>query len=145
MRTPGLGGLAHALLDRRDIFARDVAALDLVEEGDAGAALARGDRDLDLAELAGAARLLLVGVGQLDRLREALAIGDLRSADIGLDLELALHAVDQDVEVELAHALDDRLARFMIGRDAERGILGGQAVERDAHLLLVGLGLGLDR
>ena len=101
--------------------------------------------DLDLAELAGAARLLLVGVGQLDRLREILAIGDLRRADIGLDLELALHAVDEDLEVELAHPLDDRLARFMVGRNAERGILARQAIERDAHLLLVGLGLGLDR
>ena len=77
------------------------------------------DVDLDLAELARAARLLLVGVGELDRLREIFAIGDLRSADIGLDLELALHAVDEDLEVELAHPLDDRLAGFMVGRDAE--------------------------
>ena len=101
--------------------------------------------DLHFAELAGAARLLLVGVGQLDRPREALAVGHLRRADVGLDLELALHAVDQDLEVKLAHPLDDGLARFMVGRDAERGVLGRQAVERDAHPLLVGLGLGLDR
>ena len=128
-----------------NIFLRDVAALDLVDEDEARAALAGNDADLDLAELARAARLLLVGVGQVDRLREIFAIGDLRSADIGLDLELALHAVDQDLEVELAHPLDDRLARFMVGGDAERRILARQAVERDAHLLLVGLGLGLDR
>ena len=114
-----LGGLAHALLDRRDIFLRNVAALDLVEELEARSALAGNDLHLDLAELAGAARLLLVGVGELDRLREILAIGDLRSADVGLDLELALHAVDEDLEVELAHPLDDRLARLMVGRHAE--------------------------
>src|SRR4029079_16335350 len=108
-QRPGLGGLAHPLLDRRDIFARDDAALDLVEELETGAALPWDDLHLHFAELAGAARLLLVGVGQLDRLREILAIGDLRSADIGLDLELALHAVDEDLEVELAHSLDDRL------------------------------------
>ncbi len=101
--------------------------------------------DLDFAELARAARLLLVGVGQLDRLREIFAIGDLRCADIGLDLELTLHAVDQDLEVELAHPLDDRLARFMVGRHAERRILASKAIERDAHLLLVGLGLRFDR
>ena len=64
------------------------------------------------AELARAARLLLVGVVEVDRLREIFAIGHLRRADIGLDLELALHAVDQDLEVELAHPLDDRLAAF---------------------------------
>ena len=103
------------------------------------------DVDLDLGELAGAARLLLVGVGQVDRLREIFAIGDLRRTDIGLDLELALHAVDQDLEVELAHPLDDRLAQFMVGGHAERRILARETIERDAHLLLVGLGLGLHR
>src|SRR5205823_8995915 len=102
-------GLAHALLDRRNIFLRDVAALDLIEELKASAALAGDDLHLHFAELARAARLLLVGVGELDRLREIFAIGDLRSADIGLDLELALHAVDEDLEVKLAHPLDDRL------------------------------------
>ena len=112
---------------------------------EARAALARDDVDADFGELARAARLLLVGVGQVDRLREIFAIGDLRRTDIGLDLELALHAVDQDLEVELAHPLDDRLAQFMVGGDAERRVLARQAIERDAHLLLVGLGLGLDR
>ena len=81
------------------------------------------DRDLDAAELARAARLLLVGVVDVDLLREILAIRHLRRADVGLDLELALHAIDEDLEVELAHPLDDRLARFMIGRHAERRIL----------------------
>src|SRR3546814_8689852 len=40
----GLGRLAEALFHRRDIFARDVAALDLVEELVARTALA-GDED----------------------------------------------------------------------------------------------------
>ena len=44
-------------------------------------------------------------------------VGDLRLADVGLDLELALHAVDEDVEVELAHAADDGLAG-LAGPDA---------------------------
>ena len=47
--------------------------------------------------------------------------------------------------MELAHPLDDGLAALLIGGDAEARILGGQAREGDAHLLLVGLGLGLDR
>src|SRR5690606_2091977 len=46
------GRLAHALLDRRDIFARNVTALDLVDEGDARTTLAGRDADLDAAELA---------------------------------------------------------------------------------------------
>jgi len=46
--------------------------------------------------------------------------------------------------MELAHALEDGLAGFLVGGDAERGIFLGQALQRDAHLLLVCLGLGLD-
>src|SRR3546814_1439849 len=128
-----------------DIFARNVAALDLVEEGDARAAFSGSDADLDAAELARAARLLLVGIVDVDGLRERFAVRHLRRADVRFDLELALHAIDEDVEVKLAHALDDRLARFMVGRHAERGILGGQTVERDTHTFLVGLGLRLHR
>jgi hypothetical protein len=86
-----------------------------------------------------------VGVVDVDRLREVFAIGHLRRADVGFDLELATHAVDEDVEVELAHALDDGLAGFVVGRNAERRIFGRETVERDAHLLLVGLGLRLHR
>src|SRR3546814_2842117 len=50
--VPIFGRLAETLFHRRDIFARNVAALDLVDEGDAATALARRDLDLDAAELA---------------------------------------------------------------------------------------------
>src|SRR3546814_8414733 len=105
------GRLAHALFDRRDIFARNVAALNLVDESDARAAFAGSDADLDAPELARAARLLLVGIVDIDGLRERFAVRHLRRADVRFDLELALHAIDEDVEVKLAHALADRLAR----------------------------------
>src|SRR3546814_675573 len=68
------GHFANALFHRRDIFARHVAALHLVDELDARAALARLDGDLDPPELAGAARLLLVRIVDVDLLREAFAI-----------------------------------------------------------------------
>ncbi|MCY1183760.1 hypothetical protein D9M73_244050 [compost metagenome] len=48
-----------------------------------------------------------------------LAIGHLRLADIGLDPEFALHAVDDDVQVQLAHAGDDGLCGFFIGTHTE--------------------------
>jgi hypothetical protein len=78
-------------------------------------------------------------------LRDRLAIRHLRRADVRLDLELALHAVDQDVEMKLAHALDDGLTALVVRRHAERRIFAAETIERDAHLLLVGLGLRLDR
>src|SRR5690606_7785809 len=88
-----LGLLAHALLDRRYVFPRDVAALDQVLEDHALAAFARRDDDLGLTELAGTARLLLVSVGDLDLASEAFAVSHLRGADVRFHLELALHAI----------------------------------------------------
>ena len=81
----------------------------------------------------------------VDFLGDRLAVGDLRLADGGLDGVLALHAVDEHLEVQLAHAGDDRLAGLLVGADAERRVLVGQGLERLAELLLVGLRLRLDR
>ena len=47
--------------------------------------------------------------------------------------------------MQLAHALDHGLAALGVERDAEAGVLLGEPAERGRHLLLVGLGLGLDR
>ena len=74
-----------------------------------------------------------------------LAVGHLRAADGGLDVELAAHAVDDDLEVQLAHAGDDGLAGLLVGAHLEGGVLLRQAGEGHAHLLLVDLGLRLDR
>ena len=40
----------------------------------------------------------------LGRRGERFLVGDLRLADAGFDAELALEAVDDDLEVQLAHA-----------------------------------------
>ena len=57
---PVLECVDHAFLDRRDVVARHHAAGDLVLEREAGAARQRLDVEHDVAELAVAARLLLV-------------------------------------------------------------------------------------
>jgi hypothetical protein len=62
-----------------------------------------------------------VGVVVLDALGDGLAVRHLRRADIGLDLELALHAIDDDLEMKLAHALDDGLAALVIHRTRNDG------------------------
>ena len=55
-----------------------------------------------------------------------------------------MHAVDEHLEVQLAHAGDDGLAGLFVGADAEGRVLVGQRLERLAELVLVGLGLRLD-
>ena len=106
----------------------------------------RLDVDLHLGVLAGATGLLLVGVVDLlDLGGDGLAVGHLRPADVGLDLELAPHAVDEHLEVQLAHAGDDRLAGLLVGAHLEGRVLLGEPLDRGAQPLLVGLGLRLDR
>ena len=75
---------------------------------------------------------------------QRLAIGDLRRADVGVDLVGTAQDVDLDVEVQFAHALEAGLAGLVVGRDAEGRILSGETLQREAQLLLVGLGLRLN-
>src|SRR5258708_775634 len=136
--------LADALLDGRNELLRDGAADDLVLEDEARPALARLEPDEHVAVLAAPAGLLGVLVLGVDLLRDALAIRDFGLADVRLDLELAPQAVDDDFEVELAHAGDDRLRGFFVGERAKRRIFVGELLQRDAELLDVDLGLRLD-
>ena len=93
----------------------------------------------------GAAGLLLVGVVDLCALGQLLAIGDLRRADARIDLIGAAQNIDLDVEMQFAHALQDGLAGFLIGRNAEGRVFRRKLGERDAELLLVCLRLRLNR
>src|SRR5699024_17775 len=151
-RVAGEDAVLHGVLDARvdagDVLLRDAATGDLVLELVQLAALLGVERlegDLHLRELAGATGLLLVGeVVLLDRLADGLAVGDLRLADVRLDLELTLHPVDEDVQVQLTHAGDDRLARLLVEADLEGGVLLDQPLDGRGELLLVTLGLRLD-
>ena len=73
------------------------------------------------------------------------AIRHLRLADVRLDFVLAHHAIDDDFEMQLAHAADDGLSAVGVGVNLEGGIFLGQLGKRHAHFFLVGFGLGLDR
>src|SRR4051794_15048817 len=133
-----------ALLDRRDELDRHGPAADLRDEVEALAGR-RLDVDVDDAVLPRAAGLTHeAALDLLGGAADGLAVGDLRTADVGLDVELAPHAVDQHLEVQLAHAGDLGLARLLVRLDLERRVLLGQAAQGDRHLLLVGLGLRLD-
>src|SRR5882757_2303419 len=135
--------LDHALFDGGDELARHHAADDAVDELEALAGFLRFQAQPAMAVLAAAAGLAHELAFGLDHLADRLAVGDLGRTDIGLHREFALHAVDDDFQMQLAHAGDDGLAGFLVGVDAERRIFLGQAAQRHAHLFLVGLGLRL--
>ena len=106
------------------------AALDLVDELEAlaGRGLEVDEDDPELARAAGLAHELAFDL--LDRAAHRLAVGDLRAPDVRLDAELALHAVDQHLEVQLAHARDLGLAGLLVGAHLEGRVLLGEAPER---------------
>src|SRR5690606_41945728 len=99
--------LLDALVDGRNVLLRNDAADDRVDELVARPRLLRLDTQVDMAVLAAAARLTDELAFLLDRLPDRLAIRDLRLPDVRVDLDLAPHTVDDDVEVQLAHAGDD--------------------------------------
>ena len=130
--------LADALFGRADEFARDRPPLDFVDELEALAGR-RLEVDDDVAELAAAAGLAdEAGDDLLAALADRLAVGDLGLADVGLDFELAQHPVDDDLEVELAHPVDQGLAGFLVGFDPEGRVLLAEPLQGLTHLLLVG-------
>ena len=75
------------------------------------------------APTAGLLDVLLVDFG--DSAGDRFTVGNTGRTHVGLDAKLAQHPVDQDVEVQLAHARDDGLPGILIGADAECGIFLG--------------------
>ena len=118
---------------------------DVIDEFVARTRRLRVEIDLRVTVLAAAAGLANVFAFRLGVLADGLAIRHLRLADIGLDFVLAHHAVDDDFQMQLAHAADDGLPAVGIGVNFESRIFLGQRLERHAHLFLIGLGLGLNR
>jgi hypothetical protein len=94
-----------------------------------------------LAPATGLADVLLLDL--LDRVADGLAIGDLGLAHVGVHPELTQHAVDQHLEMELAHARDDGLPRLLVRTDAEGRVLLAEREEGLGELVLVDLRLGL--
>ena len=79
----------------------------------------------------------------LDGAGYGLAVCDLRTADLALNVELAYKPIHDYFKVKFAHAAYYCLTRFLIGKGTEGGILIGKLCKRKAHLFLSGLGLGL--
>ena len=118
---------------------------DLVLEGEAGAVLVGRHLDDHVAVLAAAAGLAdETTLGLEHHLGDALAVGHLRPAHVGVHAELAQQPVDDDLQMQFAHAGDDGLPGLLVGAHAEGRVLVGQLHEALAQTVLVDLGLGLD-
>ena len=101
-------------------------------ELEALAARQRLEPQVHLAELAAPAGLLLVPVLALRLALDGLAVGHVRLGQHHLDAEALLQAVDHDLELQVAHAVHQRLLGAGLVVAAERRVLLVQARERPA-------------
>jgi len=136
------GNPFKTFLNGREEFLRYVTAHDGGRELVTGARFAGLDAIVDLTELAGTTRLLLVGVGVFYQLGDGLAIGDLRLAHVQLHTIGALEDVYLHVKVQFAHALEDGLAGVFVGFDLEGRVLRDHLADGDTHFLRAALVLG---
>src|SRR6185295_2361896 len=127
-----------------DVFARHHAADDGIDEFKSDARLRRFDFYLCVTVLATAAGLTHELADAFCGSGDRFAVSDLRATDIGIDAELALEAVDDDLKMQLAHAADDRLPGLLIARHLEARVFGGQSLQTDRQLLLILTGLRFD-
>ena len=100
--------------------------------------------DPAVAELAVAARLLLVAPVGLGRGLDRLPVGDLRLLEVDLDLVALAQARDHHLDVELAHAREQHLVGLRVARDAQDRVLLEQPLERGRDLVVVAARLRLD-
>ena len=136
-------GLADAGLHGVVIFLRDNTTDDLVLDLDALTTLVRCDVDDRVAVLTTTAGLADELAFALCRGSDGFAVGNLRSTHGGLPLELAQHAVADDVQMQLTHAGNDQLAGLFVGEHPEGRVFLGKSLQRLGHLFAVAAGVGL--
>ena len=98
----------------------------------------------DLGVLAMSPGLLLVLVLRPRLLADRLPVGDARDAGIHLDLGLSPDLFQNDVQMQLPHARDDRFSGLLVVVDLERQILFRGPLKHLVHLVLVLLGDCID-
>src|SRR5699024_4139942 len=136
--------VAQALFDGGDEVLRHAAADGLIGK-DEVLGLGLGlEADVDVAELAVAAGLLLVPAVDFDLFLDGLAVGALGGPQLGLYLDLAQALGADDAQVDVAHAGDDHFLGLGVGAEAEGGVLLVELGEAGGDLVLLALDLGVD-
>ena len=143
-RQKALGhGVLHALVDGRQKAARDLAAHDLVDELVA-LPLVGLEAQPAIAELARAARLLLVTALGLGHLADRLAVRNAHRHKARLHARLLLEARKKRLHLGLAHGGDHRLVRLLAAGHAQGRVVLDRTRQERPQLVLVLLVDGLD-
>src|SRR5690606_38153392 len=112
---------ANTFLDRTEVFLRHHTTNHFGGKVDTLARLLRLDAQPDVTVLTTTTGLTHELAFLLNRLADGFAVGNLRRTDVGLNVELTLHPVNDDIEVQFAHAGNNGLAGLFISTYTERG------------------------
>ena len=131
----------YAGLDRVDEFFRNDAANDFICEFESFARFHRFKTQPAVTVLAMTTGLTNEFTFGFNGFTDGFTVSDLRFAYGAVYVEFTSHTIDDDVEVEFAHAGDDGLVGFWIGVYFEGRIFFCQSLKSIAHLFLVSFGL----
>src|SRR5207302_2151146 len=123
--------------DRLDVLARNYPPDNRVDELEACSRFRRFNPDLRVPVLAAASSLAHELAHPLRCFSNRLSISDLRTANVRVDAELSLQAIDDNLEMKLAHPADDCLACLLIGRNLETWIFSRQPLKPEAEFFLI--------
>src|SRR6185436_2303559 len=137
--------VAYAVFHRAKIVLGHDAPVNLLVEDVARSARPWLDLHHNVAELAVAARLLLVTAALGGRALDGLAIGGLGPPRGDADPELPLEPIERDAQVHLALAGETELTRHHIGTEGKRRVLVDQPRHGSGELHIVRPVLGFDR
>ncbi len=130
-KRTSLDRLRDALLDSREVILRHRTAYNLLIEDVRRVQVAGGtELHLDMSVLAMAAGLLLVLVLHVGVLADRLAEGNLGLLDLDLDVVLAGQFILDDLQVQIAHAVNQGLAVCGVVDRLEGRILGRNLCHR---------------
>ncbi len=76
---------------------------------------------------------------------DGFPVDHLGFAHVHVRVELALHAVGDDLQMQLPHTGEDRLAGVLVDLDFEGGVLVQEFAQHLLQFFLIGMGLGFDR
>ena len=138
------GGIANALLDRRNPVFGDRPAENIVDELDALAALDRLHLDAAHAELAVAARLFFVLAFGVSLAANRFAVGNLGRLQREIDIVALLKLGNDDLDVLLAGAGKQEFFRLRVARKTQRAVFFENFVNGHADLVFVRAALGLN-
>ncbi|CAB4807268.1 unannotated protein [freshwater metagenome] len=136
--------IGNTVADRRDVFLRNSTTRNFVCELVTTAGAGGLDGNDDLGVLTCSTSLLLVQVGvAVNDLGDGFTVGNLGLTHCCFYSELSHHAVNEDLEVQLAHARNQGLTSFFIGLNPEGGVFFRERIQSLRHFVLISLGLGL--